>query len=281
MTSPARTARRAGSAGLAYAVLLAGAAVTLAPLVLSVATSLRSPAQLAAEGPLSLPWPVTLANYAELFGGRYDFGRPLIVTLLVAALSVLTQVTFSVLAAYAFARIEFPGRDALFWVYLSTMMVPAVVTLVPLYLLMVQAGLRDTFWGIVLPGSLGSPYAVFLLREYFRGIPQSLVDAARLDGASTLDVLVEVILPLSRPILATLTLITVVSEWNSFLWPMVITSGEEWRVLTVATAALQTQYDGRWTLVTAATTVALLPLVTLFLLCQRQIVRSIGITGFR
>ncbi|WP_420111010.1 carbohydrate ABC transporter permease [Pseudactinotalea sp.] len=264
-----------------YTVLLLGVAVTSAPFVLSFATSLRTAPQYASSSPWSLPIPATLANYAALFGDRVDLTRPIGITLLVAAFTVATQLTFSVLAAFAFARLRFPGRDALFWVYLGTMMVPGAVTIIPLYMLMVEVGLRDTFWGLALPGMLGSPYAVFLLREYFRGIPQDLVDAARLDGATLPDILVEIILPLSRPILATLVLITVVSEWNAFLWPLVITSGERWRVLTVATAALQTQYNGNWTLVTAATTVALLPLLVLFLVFQRQIVRAIAITGFR
>jgi multiple sugar transport system permease protein len=203
------------------------------------------------------------------------------VTVLMAVFILVFQLVFSIMAAYAFARVDFPGREALFWVYLATLMVPAVVLVIPLYLMMVQLGLRDTFWGLVLPFSFGSPYAIFLLREYFRGIPQDLVDAARLDGASTLDILVEVVVPLSRPIIATLVLITAVSQWNSFLWPLVITSGNTWRVATVATASLQSQYNGNWTVVMTATTLAIVPLVVLFLVFQKHLVRSITISGFR
>src|SRR4029079_7118170 len=181
----------------------------------------------------SWPNPPTLENYTGLADA--GFGRALIVTALMTAVILIGQLTFSVLAAYAFARLEFPGRDALFWVYLATLMVPATVTVVPLYLMMAQVGLRNTFWALVLPFVFGSPYAIFLLREYFRAIPADLIRAARIDGANTLDVLVHVILPASRPILVTLTLITVVSQWNSFMWPLVITSGSRWRVLTVAT----------------------------------------------
>jgi multiple sugar transport system permease protein len=209
------------------------------------------------------------------------FGRALAVTALTTAVILVGQLTFSVFAAYAFARPEFPGRDVLFWVYLATLMVPATVTVVPLYLMMAQAGLRNTFWALVLPFMFGSPYAIFLLREYFRAIPADLVNAARLDGANTLDVIVHVILPASKPILVTLTLITVVSQWNSFMWPLVITSGGTWRVLTVATAGLQSQYNAQWTLVMAATTVAIVPLIALFLGFQRHIVRSIVVTGLK
>jgi multiple sugar transport system permease protein len=264
-----------------YAVLLVGAAVTLGPFVLSVMTSLKSPGQFAREPALSLPSPVTAENYAQLFGPRVDFTRAVLVTFLVVLVVTAGQIAFSVLAAYAFARMRFPGRDALFWVYLATLMVPAIVTLIPLYLLLTESGLRNTFWALVLPFVFGSPYAIFLLREYFRGIPQELIDAARLDGAGTLVTLVDVVVPLSRPILATLTLITVVTHWNNFLWPLIITSGEPWRVVTVATANLQSQYNGNWTLVMAATTLAIAPLLILFLIFQRQIVRSISITGFR
>ena len=163
----------------------------------------------------------------------------------------------------------------------SSTLVPATVTVVPLYLMMAQLGLRNTFWALVIPYMFGSPYAIFLLRQYFRAIPQDLVDAARVDGANTLDILVHVVLPSSRPILVTLTLITVVSQWNSFLWPLVITSGSRWRVLTVATAGLQSQYNAQWTLVMAATTVAIIPLIILFLAFQKHIVRSIVVTGLK
>ncbi|MCI4675303.1 carbohydrate ABC transporter permease [Candidatus Mycolicibacterium alkanivorans] len=264
---------------LIYAGMLAGALLTLAPFGLGLLTSFTSVHQFATGTPLSLPDPPTLANYAAL--GDAGFGRALAVTALMTAIITIGQLTFSVLAAYAFARLEFPGRDALFWVYVATLMVPATVTVVPLYLMMAELGLRNTFWALVLPLLFGSPYAIFLLREYFRAIPADLLNAARLDGANTLDVIVHVILPSSKPILVTLTLITVVSQWNSFMWPLVITSGSTWRVLTVATAGLQSQFNAQWTLVMAATTVAIVPLIVLFLTFQRHIVRSIVVTGLK
>jgi multiple sugar transport system permease protein len=276
MTSPAE---RAVSAGLIYTGLAVGAAITLVPFLLGLLTSVTSARQFATELPLTLPKPPTLANYAALTGA--GFGRAIVVTALMTAVIVLGQLTFSVLAAYAFARLRFPGRDALFWVYVATLMVPATVTVVPLYLMMAQVGLRNTFWALVLPFVFGSPYAIFLLRGYFRAIPADLINAARLDGANTLDVIVHVVLPASRPILVTLALITVVSQWNNFMWPLVITSGHTWQVLTVATAGLQSQYNAQWTLVTAATTVATVPLLVLFLVFQRHIVRSIVVTGLK
>jgi multiple sugar transport system permease protein len=270
---------RAASGAAVYLLLGIGAVITLAPFVFSVLTSFTSARQFATGTPLELPNPPTLANYTGLADA--GFGRVITVTALMTAVIVLGQLTFSVLAAYAFARLQFRGRDVLFWVYIATLMVPPTVTIVPLYLMMAQAGLRNTFWALVLPFVFGSPYAIFLLREYFRTIPADLINAARLDGANTLDVLVHVVIPASRPILVTLTLITVVSQWNNFMWPLVITSGPKWRVLTVATAGLQLQYNAQWTLVMAATTVAIVPLIVIFVVFQRHIVRSIVVTGVK
>jgi multiple sugar transport system permease protein len=262
-----------------YLGLAVGAVITLVPFGLGLLTSFTSARQFNTESPLSLPSPPTLANYTGLADA--GFGRALVVTALMTAVILLGQLVFSVLAAYAFARLEFPGRDALFWVYVATLMVPATVTVVPLYLMMAETGLRNTFWALVLPFMFGSPYAIFLLREYFRTIPNDLIRAARVDGASTLDVIVHVVLPASRPILVTLGLITVVTQWNNFMWPLVITSGSQWRVVTVATAGLQSRYDGQWTLVMAATTVAIVPLIVAFVALGRHIVSSIVVTGLK
>ncbi|BBY25628.1 carbohydrate ABC transporter permease [Mycobacterium stomatepiae] len=274
MTSSSRV-----SAALLYAGMIVGALITLLPFALGLLTSFTSAHQFATGTPLQLPHPPTLANYGDLGGA--GFGRAAAVTALMTAVILVGQLTFSVLAAYAFARLDFAGRDVLFWVYIATLMVPGTVTVVPLYLMMAQAGLRNTFWALVLPFMFGSPYAIFLLREHFRQIPNDLINAARLDGANTLDVITHVVIPSSRPVLAALTLITVVSQWNNFMWPLVITSGHKWRVLTVATAELQSRFNAQWTLVMAATTLAIVPLVLLFIASQRHIVASIVLSGVK
>jgi multiple sugar transport system permease protein len=271
------SSKRVVSGAIIYPGLVIGALITLAPFTLALLTAFTSARKFSIKSPLSLPSPPTLENYARLADA--GFGRALVVTALMTAVILIGQITFSVLAAYAFARLEFPGRDALFWVYIATLMVPATVTVVPLYLMMAEAGLRNTFWALVLPFMFGSPYAIFLLREYFRTIPADLISAARVDGANTLDVIVHVVVPASRPILVTLALITVVSQWNNFMWPLVITSGSKWQVLTVATAGLQSRYNAQWTLVMAATTVAILPLIIFFVALGRLILLSILLTG--
>lgn len=265
-----------------YTVLIAGALLVLGPFTLSLMTAFKTSQQLATEPKLVPPSPMTLENFQVLFSGDLvNFNRAIGVTLGYVSVVLVGQLIFSILAAYAFAKLQFPGRDILFWVYLSTLMVPAVVTIVPLYLMISNMGLRNTFWGLVLPYLFGSPYAIFLLREYFRGIPTDLVDAARLDGAGHWRILTRIIVPLSRPIIATLGIITVVTHWNNFMWPLIITSGPKWSVITTSTASVQSQFNGNWTIVMAATTIAMLPLIILFLTFNKKIVSSIAITSFR
>ena len=142
-------------------------------------------------------------------------------------------------------------------------------------------GMRNTFWALVLPFVFGSPYAVFLLRENFRSVPQELLDAMRVDGAGHLRLVRSLVVPLNRPIIVTLIVITVVTHWNSFMWPLIITTGDTWQTLTVATSALSTQYNNNWTMVMAATTLAMIPLILLYLVFQKQVAQSIGGTELR
>ncbi|TDT33905.1 carbohydrate ABC transporter permease [Naumannella halotolerans] len=274
-----RTRRNPLAAAGVYLLLIIGAVITLGPFVLSLNTSLKSARQFATNPPLSPAVPPTLENYVQLLGR--DFVTPLAVTAQMTLVLLVGQLFFSILAAYAFARMRFPGRELLFWLYLATLMVPQVVTVIPLYTMFSEIGLRNTFWGLVLPYVFGSPYAVFLLREYFRGIPQDIVDAARIDGASTWRIIWQIVVPLARPIISTLAIITVVSQWNTFLWPFIITTGPTWQTITVATDALRGQYNANWTLVMAATTIAMAPLLVIFTLFQRRIIDSIQLTGLK
>ena len=266
---------------LTYAMLIAGAVLMLGPFVFSVMTALKTARQFNTSPPLTPPNPVTFENFTALFSEQHQFYVPIAITAQVVIVMVVGQMFASILAAYAFSFLDFPGRDGLFWVYLATLMIPPVVTIIPLYIMMAELGWRNTFAGLVVPLMFGSPYAVFLLRENFRSMPSEIMDAARLDGAGTMRRLVSIVLPMNTPILATLLLITVVTHWNNFMWPSIIAPAPEWRVITVATAALQSQYDGNWTLVMAATTIALAPLLILFIIFQDRITQSIGVTGFR
>jgi multiple sugar transport system permease protein len=263
-----------------YAVLLLGVAITIGPYLLTLSTSFKGTSDFYNSQPWDLPSPFTTANYRTLFAD-HAFGLYFRNTVFVVACITVGQIVFSILAAYAFARLDFVGREPLFWLFLATLMVPNVVTIIPLFVMMKELGWPDTFKGLIVPYVLGSPYAVFLLRQYFRGIPRDLEAAARIDGAGTLGVLRWVIVPLSRPIIATLALITLVTHWNNFLWPLVVSSTDRTRVITVGAASLQSQYNSQWGMVTAASLLALLPLLVLFPLIQRHVVRSISVTGLK
>jgi multiple sugar transport system permease protein len=260
-----------------YLVLVLAAALSIAPILLSIIGSLKSQRQFVSGSPLELPVPPTLENFVTLFT-QTNFAYSMLVTIGVVLITTAGQLFTSILAAYAFARLRFWGREAIFWLYLSTMMIPAAVTLIPLFLLMSKWGMKNTFWGIVLPFAFISPYAVFLLRQFFMGLSQDILDAAKLDGASQWQLLWRILVPNARPIIVTLAIITLVSHWNNFLWPLMIASGKKTRTMTVAIAQLQSAHDGQWWLVMAATTVSLVPLIIVLSVFHKQLLRSITIS---
>jgi multiple sugar transport system permease protein len=162
---------------------------------------------------------------------------------------------------------------------LLTLMIPNAVTLIPLFTIMRYAHLLNTYWAIFLPYALGVPYSIFLMRQFFLGIPQALVDAARIDGCSELGTLRRVIIPLSRPVIVTATIIAFVFGWNNFLWPLIVTNSPSKYVLTIAIAEVAGGYGTRWDVVLTGGMIALIPLLVLFTVFQRQIIRSVQLTG--
>ena len=257
-----------------YVVLVIGAIISLFPYYLAFLTSVKPANQIFAGAPWSLPTLFTLDNYVTVMT-QYNFPGYIVQTLIYAFVSTLGQLFFSTFAAYAFARMRFPGRDMLFWLYLATMMVPNIVTIVPLFILMSSLGWVNTYAGLIVPFILGTPYGIFLMRQFFRTIPADLENSARVEGAGTFQVLTRIILPLSRPILSTLAIITFVQQWNNFLWPLIITNTDDMRVLTVGISAFQSSFGAAWNLMMAATFIALGPLLLLFFVFQKHIVRSI------
>jgi multiple sugar transport system permease protein len=183
------------------------------------------------------------------------------------------------MGAYAFARMEFPGRDGLFWMYLATLMVPNVVTLIPLYVMFAKAHLLNTYWAIFLPYVLGVPQVVFLMRQYFMTIPKEVMEAARLDGCSESRILWRIVVPISRPIIITATLLAFVFGWNNFLWPLIVTNSNSLQVLTVGIANFNSSFTAQYNLILAGSLVALIPMVILFAFFQKYIVRSVSLTG--
>lgn len=279
-TGGGRVRRRARRTPLAvlgiYLGLAAAAAIALLPFALSLMTAFaRDPAR---RSPLAPPDPWPPDSFGAVLGDPADLAGAARTTLAAVVVVTCAQVASSVLAAYAFAQLRFPGREPLFRLFLVAMTIPTTALVVPLYLMAAAAGLRNTFWGVVVPFMLASPGAVLLLRESFRSVPRELIDAARIDGAGHMRILTRIVIPASRPTLAALTLITAVNQWNSFMWPRII-ANQRPRVVTVAAAALQFHHNAGRTHMMAAAAVVLIPVVVLLLALRRRVDAVVALTG--
>lgn len=279
-TGGGRARRRARRTPLAvlgiYLGLAAAAAIALLPFALSLMTAFARDS--ARRSPLAPPDPWPPDSFGAVLGDPADLAGAARTTLAAVVVVTCAQVTSSVLAAYAFAQLRFPGREPLFRLFLAAMTIPTTALVVPLYLMAAAAGLRNTFWGVVVPFMLASPGAVLLLRESFRSVPRELIDAARIDGAGHMRILTRIVIPASRPTLAALTLITAVNQWNSFMWPRII-ANQRPRVVTVAAAALQFHHNAGRAHMMAAAAVVLIPVVVLLLALRRRVDAVVALTG--
>jgi multiple sugar transport system permease protein len=275
--------RRRSRVAVTAALVLVTLAVDF-PFLWIVSTSFKQRDEVFRVPPTLVPEAPTGRAYREVLGkelgGGPAFLRYLANTFLVASLATVGTLLTGSLAAYAFGRLRFAGRGALFWLFLLSMMIPSQVTLIPLYVLTAKAGLMDTLAALVLP-SLSSAYGVFLLRQFFSTLPRDLEDAARLDGASEAVIWWRIVLPLSRPALATLGVFTFLGVWTDFLWPLLVISSPEKRTLEVGLALFRDVYTREWPIQMAAALLTLLPLVAVFLLTRRFFTRGIAFTGIK
>lgn len=241
-----------------------------------------------AEAPVQVP-PLSLQPYKKVyirFRNYWDawkavpFPRFYINSIIVAVCVTAGQVLTSSLAAYAFARLEFPGRDKIFLAYLGTMMIPGQVTMIPVFILLKRLGWIDTYQALILPG-LFSAYGTFLLRQFFLTIPKDLEDAAVIDGCSKLRIWWTIIVPLSKSALATLTTFTFMAAWNDFMWPLIVTNSMHMKTLPVGLASFQGQYTTEWTLLMAASMIVLLPVLVLYVFNQRFFTEGIVLSGLK
>jgi multiple sugar transport system permease protein len=261
---------------VSYPLLTVLAAACLVPFVWMLLTALKPETEV--FNMAWLPSRPAWENFPRAFAA-FPFARFLGNTVVVAAGSTSLHLLTSVLAAYAFARLRFRGRDVLFVLYLGTLMIPQQVTIVPLFLMMRDVGWVDTFWALILPSAFHA-LGVFLLRQFFMTIPRELEESALIDGAGRLRILWQIIVPLSKPALATLAVFTFIREWNSFLWPLIVTTSPEMRTLSVGLSLFNGQYGTEWHLLMAAATVTLLPTLLIFAIAQRYFVQGIALTGF-
>jgi len=263
---------------LIHAMLIAGAFVMVIPFLWMLTLSLK-PAALTHQSPYLIPTHFEVANYEKAWQTA-PFGRYYLNTLVMTAGIVLGQVLLSSLAAYAFARLRFPGRDALFMVFLATMMVPFYVTLIPSYLIIDRLGWIDSYAALIVPRMV-SAFGIFLLRQYYQGIPRELDEAAMIDGASRLGIWWRIILPLSGPGLATLGIFAFMFAWNDFLWPLVVINDPDMRTVQLGLAMFQGRYGTQWTLLMAGTVTATLPTLIVFLIGQRWFIQSVAQSGVK
>jgi multiple sugar transport system permease protein len=263
-------------APFSYVVLTLLAAACLVPFAWMLLTAFKPDNEVFSR--TLLPSRLAWENFPRAFT-FFPFARFLFNTIVVAVGSTGVHLVTSCLAAYAFARLRFRGREVLFLLYLGTLMVPQQVTIVPLFLMMQSVGWVDTFWALILPGAFHA-LGVFLLRQFFMTIPRELEESAFIDGASRLRILWQIILPLSKPALATLAVFTFIREWNSFLWPLIVTTTPDMRTLSVGLSLFTGQYGTEWNLLMAAAAVTLLPTLVIFAFAQRYFVEGIAVTGF-
>jgi multiple sugar transport system permease protein len=273
-----RRQRKRLSAVFSYIVLSVLAFLTLVPILWMVLTAFKSPPEVSAVPPTWWPQEWYPENFAEAL--RYaPFGRYSLNTLLMAGMIVVLETATSALAAYAFARLTFRGRDLLFLCYLGTLMVPRQVTIIPLFILMRELRWIDTFQGLIIPQAF-SAFGVFLLRQFFLTIPFELEEAARIDGASRFQSFLQIILPLASTALATLAVFIFLFQWNHLLWPLIMSNTDAIRPIAVGLRNFQGQFATDWNLLMAAATMATIPVVALYIFTQRWFVRGITLSGF-
>jgi multiple sugar transport system permease protein len=292
---------------IAYAVLVPGAILFVAPLAWLISASFQPVGDIFSWPPQWIPQDPTLEGYKLFFGivpegelegraSRAAIGveRWFVNSAIVATSVTLLQLFFNSLAAYVFAKRRFPGRDVIFLLFLATMMVPPTVTLIPNYIILKHIplfggndiwgigghGMLDSYYGLILPSAV-SAFGIFLLRQYMQSIPDELLDAARIDGASEFKIFWKVVLPLCRPALAAMFIFTFTYTWEDFLWPLIITSSPDLYTAPLGLALFVTRNRTSWDMLMAGSVIATLPMVLVFMIFQRQFIRGISLSGLK
>jgi multiple sugar transport system permease protein len=261
---------------LLYTALIGIAWCWLFPIAWAVSGSLKKEGEV--TEPRLLPAHPRWSNYTEVFS-LMPFWRMFFNTVLYAGCVTAGQVFFCSLAGYAFARLQFRGRDTLFVLYLGTLMVPLTVTVIPQFILMRTVGWVDTPWAMIVPGLFGSAFGTFLMRQFFRTLPTDLEEAAILDGCSPWQIYWRILLPHARPAVMVLAVLTWLNVWNDFLWPLLMLQRDSLATLTLGLVRLRGEYVARWPIIMAASMLIMVPLVIIYAVAQRSFVRGIAVTG--
>jgi multiple sugar transport system permease protein len=274
-----RPGRRKWSPFLVQAALFAWAAVVLTPLAWMASASLMRPGEASEFPPPFFPSRPTLEHYRDLFT-RLSLGRAAVNSLIISIGATLAVLLLNSMAGYAFAKLRFRGRDRVFAFLMAALVIPAPVAMLPLFLMLRSVGLVNTYVGAALPATAGI-LGIFLVRQFARGIPDDLLDAARLEGAGELRIYWSIVLPMLRPVLATLAIITFLGTWNEFVWPLVALTDESRYTLPVALAALVGEHSADVELMMAGAVLTVLPVLALFLALQKQYIEGITLGGVK
>ncbi|MBD2654018.1 carbohydrate ABC transporter permease [Synechocystis sp. PCC 7339] len=263
-----------------YLVLVLLAIAMLLPLLWLVATALKAPTEdvFGGLGQL-LPRQPNLGNFIKVWQD-YPFGRYLFNSVVVSSITVALNLFFCALAAYPLARLNFVGRDVTLAAIVATLMIPFQLIMIPLYILAVNLGLRNSYVGIIFP-SLASAFGIFLLRQAFQGVPKELEEAARIDGCRELGIWWHIMIPAIRPALVTLAIFVFIGSWSDFLWPLIVLDQPEYYTLPLGVAQLSSALDFDWRLIAAASVIAIAPIIVLFLFVQRYIIPSEASSGVK
>ena len=249
------------------------AVLTLFPLAWMVSASLMAPGEASTFPPPLLPRAATLANYRELFATA-GIGRQVGNSLLVSVGATLLSLAFNLSAGYAFAKLRFTGRERLFRTLLGALVIPAQVTMMPLFLMLKQMGLVNSYAGALVPW-LASVFGIFLVRQYAMSIPDEIIEAARMDGASEARIFTAVVLPLLKPVVVTLSVLTFLGAWNDFMWPLIVLTDRDLQTLPVALAGLSREHVQDTELMMAGAVITVLPVLLLFLSLQRYYMQGL------
>ena len=263
---------------LTHLVLIVTGILFLMPILWMLLTSLKSNQQL--FGGVWLPDPPVWSNYIEAVK-RISFARYTVNTIYISVLNVVGTVFSCVLPAYGFARLKWPGRNMLFLIVIGTMMLPFQVTMIPVYIIFRKLGWIGTYHPLTIPAFFGVPFFIFLLRQFFTGIPEDLSDAARIDGASELGILFRVILPLSKAAVLTVALFTFMWTWNDFLYPLIYLNDDTMYTLSLGLQQYRVSHAVDWGPLMAAASIIILPMIVLFFFTQKNFIEGITMTGIK
>ncbi|WP_336775697.1 carbohydrate ABC transporter permease [Paenibacillus sp. MMO-58] len=260
------------------ALLTIGGILVILPFIWMILSAFKSEAEMQNIPPTFLPVDATFDNFKHLFT-EMNFGVYLKNTLIIVVFSFV-GLFLNAMAGFGFAKYRFKGGSVLFYLVLATMMIPGQVTMIPIYLILNEMHLTNTMAGIILPGLVGA-FGIFLFRQFMQTIPDELLEATRLDGASEFRTFMQIVLPISKPILAVQGILAFIAGWNSFIWPLIIANDEKLYTLSVGLTLLKGQYGGNFALQMAGSTFMVIPIIVIFIIFQRHIIENFSISGMK